>query len=268
MSVPSHMEWSRIASIAERSVVAISVYHDGECISRGSGFIFNDEGLVFTALHVLNCGKPFTDEETAGGRLRILVKIKGRAPVEYKHGTPTLTIDCTAFSDPLLIDLAGLHPKEKWGDKLPFLVTKVRDPIVGESVLMAGFSDEVYPPFSFPSRLKKSHSGVEQLAAAREQGFDVELGLLVVKSGIVASSTKYEFSNAQSSVKGSTFFIDNGMHSGASGGPILDSDGEVFGVICERAVTRLAHEPLPNLKVPAGTTHSLTIEPLLAIRSA
>lgn len=67
-------------------------------------------------------------------------------------------------------------------------------------------------------------------------------------------------------VKGHTFFVDNGLHSGASGGPVVDAGGEVFGVVTERSITRLGHGPQPELLVPAGSTHAMTIEPLLAIK--
>jgi hypothetical protein len=254
------------AKVAE-CVVGIYVFLDAECISRGSGFLFNDEGLVFTAAHVLNSGKPFSASELADPKLRIMVKIRGRPIEQYHQGMPSLLVDSDAFKDRLMIDLAGLNPIRPPSTPTPHLVTKIRPPVLGEPVLIAGFSDEAYPPFAFPQRLKPSLEGFPALMAARHgAGFDVDLGLLLVKSGIVASSFGYTFGGKKGEVKGHTFFVDNGLHSGASGGPVVDAAGEVFGVVTERSVTRLGHGPQPDLLVPAGSTHALTIEPLLAIK--
>ncbi len=260
-------DWREIAAKVAECVVGIYVFLDGELISRGSGFLFNNEGLVFTAAHVLNNGKPFSSEELADPRLQIMVKIRGRPIERYHQGLPSLIVESTAFADKLLIDLAGLHPIRPPATPTPHLVTRIRAPVLGEPVLIAGFSDEAYPPFAFPQRLKPSLEGFPALLVARHgAGFDVDLGMLLVKSGIVASSFGYAFSGKQGEVKGHTFFVDNGLHSGASGGPVIGADGEVFGVLTERSITRLGHGPQPDLFVPAGSTHAMTIEPLLAIK--
>lgn len=260
-------DWRNVASKVAECVVGIYVFLDNECISRGSGFLFNSEGLVFTAAHVLNNGKPFSSGELADPKLRIMVKIRGRPIQRYHQGMPSLLVDCSALNDRLLIDLAGLNPIQPTSTPTPYLMTKIRTPILGEPVLIAGFSDEAYPPFSFPHRLKSSLEGFPAFMAARhEAGFDVDLGMLLVKSGIVASSFGFTFEGKTGAVKGHTFFVDNALHSGASGGPVVDANGEVFGIVTERAITRLGHGPQPELLVPACSTHALTVEPLLAIR--
>ncbi len=261
------VDWRDVATKVAECVVGIYVFLDAECISRGSGFLFNDEGLVFTAAHVLNNGKPFSASELADPKLRIMVKIRGRPIEQYHQGMPSLLVESEAFKDRLMIDLAGLNPIRSPSSPTPYLVTKIRPPVLGEAVLIAGFSDEAYPPFSFPQRLNPSLEGFPALMAARHgAGFDVDLGLLLVKSGIVASSFGYTFGGKGGEVKGHTFFVDNGLHSGASGGPVVDAGGEVFGVVTERSITRLGHDPQPDLFVPAGSTHAMTIEPLLAIK--
>ncbi len=260
------MNRKEIAQKLNESVVGIYVFAGKECISRGSGFLFNNEGLVFTAGHVVNNGRPFTPTELKDPTLKIWVKIKGLPPVEYYQAVPSLSITSTAFTEKIVIDLAALAPKQPHTKQTPFLTTLIRAPIVGEDVTLAGFSDELYLPFNFPQRLRSSLTGFDTFNSARELGYDVELGTLMIKSGIVGSSTGYEFAGTSSQVKGWIFFVDNGMHSGASGGPVVDENGDVIGVITERAITRLAHGPQPDLQVPSGSTHAMTLEPLTAIK--
>jgi CBS domain-containing protein len=145
------------------------------------------------------------------------------------------------------------------------LTIRIRTPVLGEDVLLAGFSDEMYPPFTFPHRLNPSLEGFPALMAAQKIGFDVELGMLIVKVGMIGSSFGFSFEGKTGVVKGSIFFVDNAMHSGASGDPVVDENGEAIGVITERAITRLASGPAPDLYVPSGATHAMNLEPLTAI---
>jgi hypothetical protein len=261
------MTRKEIAKKLTETVVGIYIFHGTERLSRGSGFLFDHEGSVFTAAHVINNGRAFTPEELQDPTLKILVKIKGRPPIEYFQALPSLLIEGEFFKGKLLIDLTGLKPKKPLISPSPFLTTRIRAPVLGEDVLLAGFSDEMYPPFTFPHRLKPSLEGIPALIAAQTMGFDVELGMLMIKSGIVGSSFSFSFSGKSGAVKGSIFFIDSAMHSGASGGPVIDENGEAIGVITERAITRLGYGPAPDLYVPSGSTHAMNLEPLTAIGS-
>lgn len=50
------------------------------------------------------------------------------------------------------------------------------------------------------------------------------------------------------------------MHSGASGGPVVNEDCKVIGVITKRAVTGVSYTDMenPNQEVPSGSTLSIT----------
>lgn len=60
-------------------------------------------------------------------------------------------------------------------------------------------------------------------------------------------------------------YIDNGMHSGASGGPVVNSECEVIGVISKRAVTRISssNREIPILEIPSGSTLSVSPNTIL-----
>jgi S1-C subfamily serine protease len=61
------------------------------------------------------------------------------------------------------------------------------------------------------------------------------------------------------------FYMDNGVNHGASGGPIVNENGEVIGVISQRAITSASQESVPNLMVPSGATIGLSLHPLEAV---
>src|SRR5690625_1128234 len=56
------------------------------------------------------------------------------------------------------------------------------------------------------------------------------------------------------------YYIDNVMHSGASGGPVSNKSGKVVGVITKRAVTSVSYPDLeyPNKEVPSGSALAVT----------
>ena len=56
------------------------------------------------------------------------------------------------------------------------------------------------------------------------------------------------------------YHIDNGMHSGASGGPIINSKGEFVGIITHRAVISikiLVEDKLMKMDTPSGNTYGI-----------
>lgn len=259
------MDRKTISKKLTETVVGIYVFHGSEPLGRGSGFLFDAEGSVFTAAHVVNNGRPFTPDELRDPTLKIWVKIKGFPAVEYFQAMPSLLIEGKFFKEKLLIDLTALRPKQPLSTLMPFLTTRIRMPVLGEDVLMAGFSDEMYPPFVFPHRLNPSLEGYQAFMASREIGHDVELGMMIVKSGMVSSSFNFSFEGKTGAVRGAIFFVDGAMHSGSSGGPVVDETGEAIGVVTERAVTKLRAGPMPDILVPSGATHAMNLEPLAAI---
>ena len=64
-------------------------------------------------------------------------------------------------------------------------------------------------------------------------------------------------------LKQTLFYLDNQIHYGASGGPIVDRSGIARGVISKRTVTRSG-----VTEVPAGSTLGIGLEPLLALAAS
>jgi S1-C subfamily serine protease len=82
----------------------------------------------------------------------------------------------------------------------------------------------------------------------------------MIKRGVVGNVLRMQTSEAATniSLECDVFYIDNGIHSGASGGPIVNRRGQAIGVIVQRAVTSAAQSSDPNLAVPSGATVGLS----------
>jgi len=61
------------------------------------------------------------------------------------------------------------------------------------------------------------------------------------------------------------FYIDNGMHSGASGGPIVNEEGVALGVLTQRAITSAHQSNNSELKVPSGSSIGISLQILKTV---
>ena len=70
--------------------------------------------------------------------------------------------------------------------------------------------------------------------------------------GFYASTSGNNVENKIEEISGDIFYIDNVMHEGSSGGPIITKDGKVIGIISKKAMVKNTSENDDG--VPAGTT--------------
>ena len=73
-------------------------------------------------------------------------------------------------------------------------------------------------------------------------------------------------SNSNIDLSCDIFYLDNAMHSGASGGPVINKSGDAVGIITQRAVTSASQKEAPSLSIPSGSTVAISIQPLKAVR--
>ena len=59
-------------------------------------------------------------------------------------------------------------------------------------------------------------------------------------------------------LEGEELYIDNQMNPGASGGPVINLQGEIVGIVLQRSVTDVSSAENPNFKIPSGTTIAVT----------
>jgi len=256
------MNTIELSNELERATHSVEVFCGQERICSGSAVAFNNRGFLLTAAHVVvrldYIQEDFEDPDTV-----VLVKSKFTAFQEYKIAlcAPRVSLD-TYIQKPLVIDLAVLIPVKQSTD-IPYLEIRDNDLSIGEEVLMAGYPDEMELPFSFDRHLNYRNIEIKQ------QGISIEIArrLLMVKRGMIGHRSAFNFSdsNSETNISGEIIYIDNVMHSGASGGPVVTEDGKLSGIISQRAITDISYEDSPNLSVPSASCVAITPRAIISL---
>lgn len=175
-----------------------------------------------------------------------------------------ITLKIAAFTAPIDIDLAVLVPKIPIGVEIPFLPMEISPPLLGERVFLAGYSDELSLPFEVDKLLGREFTGAADFLEAMNKGYMADMTGPLIKQGHIGSSRRVVAQNTGEGhrVECEVIYIDNAMHSGASGGPILNEAGQVVGIITKRATTSAAQSSDAKLAVPSGCTIGIGLQPL------
>ena len=235
-------------------------------IGIGSAVAINGSGDLLTAAHVVTGRIPVRQQDIKDPSVITLAKTKSGPFLQYYPVICGVSLENPDLKQPLTIDLALLRPLSP-RDNVPHLRVSTVAVNVGIQVLMAGHPDDVELPFSFDQVLDESKPEVQsllrQLRVARQ--------LLMIKSGMIGYRSVVVLTDGNLTLQGDVFYVDNQMHSGASGGPVVNREGELVGIITQRAITSVPFRETPDLKVPSGSTVAVsprTIGPLLAKETA
>lgn len=230
-------------------------------VSIGSGVSINSYGDLLTAAHVVTGRTPIKQEDVSDPTVTIVARTEKDPFIQYAPAICGLQVHNPLLNEPLLVDLAILRPVSPRKD-VPYL-RRANDRVeVGTQVLMAGFPDDMIPPFSFDQILDTQKPEVQSLLPVVK----IVQHLLMIKSGMVGHSNEVVLSNGEITLTGDVFYVDNQLHSGASGGPVINGNGEIIGIVTQRAITSVPYEDTPNLRVPSGSTIAVsprTIRPFI-----
>ena len=246
----------------------VTVVLDDEIISEGTCFTFTPDGEVITAAHVVTGRVPIRLEDYSDPNAKIFVKFAGRPALEYRISFCSLSIQCEAFTEIIQLDIATLAPKQKQEAEFPYLPAKITSPNLGQQVFISGFSDDLSLPFNIDLIAKKDFPGMQDFLSAMKKGYMADMMGPLTKRAVVGNHRRIfaNDSNTNITIEADIFYLDNGVNSGASGGPVVNENGEAIGVISQRAVTSASQSSAPGLKVPAGATIALSLHPMNAIR--
>lgn len=239
----------------------ITVFLDDEKISEGTGFSINSQGQIITAGHVITGRFPIRYDDVTDPAVKIFVKFPNIELLEYKVVFCGFNIQCTGFKEDLQLDIAAIHPKQIQPNPLPYLEAVENPPELGEEVFLAGYSEELVTSFDLDRLMDDNCSGVKEFKEAMGKGYLADLMGPLIKRAVVGNIRRIISTNdAQGlSVCTDSFYTDNGMHSGASGGPVVNKSGAVVGLITQRAITSASQSSDTNLKVPSGSTICLSL---------
>lgn len=251
----------------QRATCSITVFDENEKISAGTGFCFLPTGEVLTAGHVVTSRLPLRHEDVIDPNIKIFAKFQNIPVMQYKVALCGITIQNESFSKPVQIDIALLVPINKPTLSVPTLVASTTPPQLGEELFLAGFSDEIELPFMLESLIEKETPGYKEFLDAMEKGYNADMMSLMIKRGVVGNNKRaiFESTKINTKIECDIFYLDNGMHSGASGGPIVNINGDAVGIITERAITNVPYEETPNLRVPSGSTMGISLQPILIV---
>ena len=244
----------------------ITVLLGDEKVSEGTGFAYTASGEVLTAAHVVTGRWPIRDTDYRDPNQRIFCKFVRLPAAEYRVFFCAIDLDVGAFTGRIQLDLAILLPKQPFGSGVPHVTANVNPPKLGEGVWLAGFSEEVELPFNVDRLLQHDYPGASQFREAMRMGYMADMMGPLLKRGTVGNLRRIVAENTEAGdrVECDVMYIDNAMHQGASGGPLLNASGEAVGVISQRAVTRV-NVGEEKVRVPSGCTVAISLAPLLHI---
>lgn len=250
------MTTQEVCERLENATYFVNIYlTDGnaqtELISQGSAVAINSGGDLLTAAHVVTGRLPVREEDVRDPNTIILAMRKGGRLARYQPLLCGLTVQVGEYlTSPITIDLAVLRPI-KPQVSVSFLPLSLESPGLGAQVLMAGYPDDIELPFSFDRILNPNNPQVD----AQRFSLDIARRLLMIRSGMVGHKSGVVINEEHC---GHIFYVDNVLHPGASGGPVVNYEGEVIGILTERAITAVLYEDTSNLRVPSGAAVALT----------
>lgn len=216
-------------------------------IGIGSGIAINAKGDLLTAAHVVTGRIPVRTEDVKDPNVIILAKTKAGQFNQYYPVQCGVSLQNPLMKEPITVDLALLRPINTIND-VPFLRLS-RNPVkVGLEVLMAGFPDDMDLPLSFDQTLDKSK------VPFILPGLEILRHQLMIKSGMIGCENNVTLTDGKLKLEGQMFYVDNQLHMGASGGPVVNQDAEIIGIITKRAITSVPYLETLNLRVPSGST--------------
>lgn len=244
-----------------RACCCINVFLKDELISEGTGFAISQDGAIFTAGHVVTGRMPILEADYKDPNVRIYVKFPGIPTHEYRVAICGIHISVDSFRKILQIDQALLLPCTPI--TFPFTPFTIgAPPKLGEEVFFAGYSDELELPFQVDKLLKLETNGAKEFFAAMERGYRADMTGPMVKRGVTGNVRRigtFE-SSTNTEIECEVFYIDNSIHSGASGGPVINRKGLAVGVIVQRATTSASQETGDKLLIPSGATVGLGLQ--------
>jgi hypothetical protein len=258
------MDTVSLSRILHRTTYAIDVYQREEKYSSGSGCCIHPQGFLVTAAHVVTGRLPIREEDWQDPDVTILARTSDGDFLRYEPAICGLTVEFPGpLKEAIQVDLAILRPAEPRSHVEHLGVSGEKWP-VGTPVLMAGYPDELEPPLLWTKAINYDYEPIkESIEESRKIAERMEQ-LIVVKSGMIAHSNYVSLDPDGTGAKVLdiyVYYVDNVMHSGSSGGPVVNAQGEVIGIITTRAVTKVSWPDLqnPNKEVPSGS--ALAVSP-------
>ena len=240
---------------------------DNEVISEGTGFSFLATGEILTAAHTLAGGWPIKPGEIDEADRKIVVRFVNQGiQAVYKPAISPIVLQFnSAQIAPITLDIGIAVPVTPFSAPIEFLPAQTTPLAIGDDVMLAGYSDEVAFPFDADRKMSHAVVGMDEFKSQFKTGIKRLIAGPMIKRGMVGNVTHGSAAFDGQPVAACTwFYVDNSMHSGASGGPIVDDNGEARGIIIRRSTTSVTKIDGASELVPSGSTLGIGLDILRA----
>ena len=248
-----------------RKVVVI----DGNVVtSAGSGIVVKDDGTILTARHVIvdEKGRTYTGHILVSG-------LNTGSQQYYPTVTPDFSFDMNIpnLMSRINLDICILKPVQPQEniDYIP-IANEFKD--IGDDIIMAGFPEDITEPLHFFQKLNVNNPDIGKLLLEYEAKYKFLFRQLMFKHGIVGNRQTVVFNKVHLEkltgwtgpktikIKGAIYWTDNHLTYGGSGGPLVNDDCELIGIMTEKAFTKLKLDEPSDVKIPSGTGMALSPE--------
>jgi hypothetical protein len=200
--------------------------------SAGTG-VFVEGGVLYTAAHVLF----HPNGQFRGDGIAV------RGP-KYMTGLPSkwagpmrITPD-EKLMRPIPVDLAVLKPSQIPNGVVPLpLCSQLAR--VGTEVLIAGYPDDIKPPLGFHHYLETMNPDIAKLKSEFERGMMKYFRPSMFKRCMIGSIQTINMNDEEKgvSINGAEYWLDNHLTYGGSGGPMVNTKGELVGIVVQKGLT-------------------------------
>lgn len=256
------MEKTKVCQKIEKAIRHIIIQNQKGVLSSGTGIVVKPDGTLITAKHVVET------ENVGIYHGEIIVRGIETEQIKYQ---PVITgfgfdMNLSDYINPISIDLAILKPIKPLHDSdfIPLCSDLVE---VGTDVIIAGFPDDIELPLKFLEKLNENNLEIVKAKKAMNVQLKFYFRQLMFKHAMIGNAQKIQLNNfnveplglkdlSTIDIAGAAYWIDNHLTYGGSGGPVVNSSGELLGIICEKAYTD-SKTDVPK-KFPSGTGMALS----------
>jgi hypothetical protein len=180
-------------------------------------------------------------------------------PIQISFQSPSIK--------PLQLDIAIIVPAEHQKTKFEYLVADMNPVQLGDEMYFGGYSDEIEFPFHFDRNVDSAVEGMDVFRRQFGRGIKTLMAGPMIKHGVVGNVILGTAGFGGADLLSVTaFYLDNQIHFGASGGPIVSREGRAKGIIVSRAWTTADQEGGAKLQVPSGSTRGISLDVLKVLQ--
>jgi hypothetical protein len=239
------------------STYSIFCYDHGELYSMGTAVAIHDDGTLLTAGHVITNGKELSEEEILKGDIVIFGRDSSGSIMLYRPILYNLSFILPGyFKEKIDLDIAVIKPIVQQNNTKCLAICK-RKIDVGEDIIIGGYPDDVvFPEKILENLIPEKINGFTDIESLKKQ-VEVFNRFVIVKKCIVSKifpfSMNGEFHGKKLNFEYDYFYFDSVLHQGASGGPVINENGELIGIVIERAIIKqYVDDYKEKIEIPSG----------------